>query len=572
MEGKRVSGPTGNRPHGESPSPTGGRGAGGRARPRRPGLTRPGSGSRPATRIRPGEIAPTQMVPIAVKYAGISAILLILFLVFVARSDLRIAVATADERINRNGIQLALMFSEAVDPFWADGTPETKHSQAQSALQLLLETRIQDPALEEDVLDVLVFGSDRNLFVARARGSVRRLSFEREQTLETAAGSRAGVEIRTGFLADQRARFFERPIFHEGNPVGAVQVFLSAAVIDHLGDELQASVLLNGLIALGVGIPVVLLVGTLLTRPIRELKRDMETVAAGDLEHQSAVRSHDELGKLAAAFNRMTHQLAEAQEQELRRQALERELSIATRIQSALLPETLPEVPGYQLSAHYLSAKEVGGDYYDFIPLDGERFGIVVADVSGKGIPGSLVMTMTRSLVRMAASIHPRVSDLLAQVNASLSRDMTRGMFVTMVYLAWDPGSGKIQIGRAGHDPVFLYQASEGAIGQLQPGGIALGMDRGPIFNQNLQVGEVALEPGDFLVLYTDGVTEAMDPEAREYTPERFVAVLEAAKDGSADAIIEAVIQDLAEHTAGAEQSDDVTLLVLKREVAAGSP
>jgi len=379
----------------------------------------------------------------------------------------------------------------------------------------------------------------------------------------------AGVEIRTGFLSvhgeSRRARFFERKILHEGREVGAVQVFLSAEAIDRLGDELFESVITNVLIALGIGMPVVLFVGTMLTRPIRELKRDMATVAQGDLEHQSAIRSHDELGSLAAAFNRMTHQLAEAQEQEVRRQSLERELSIATSIQSALLPEKVPQIRGYELASHYVSAKEVGGDYYDFIPLGGGRIGIVVADVSGKGIPGSLVMTMTRALLRMAAHAHERVGEMLGTVNENLSRDMTRGMFVTMLYVAFDPASGRLQIGRAGHNPAYLYQAAPGTIGLLQPGGIALGMDPGEVFRQSLQVGEVTLAPGDFLVLYTDGVTEAMDAGGNEYTPERFVEVLEAAKGASAAEIVAAVIEDLARHTGGAEQSDDVTMLVLKR-------
>jgi len=487
----------------------------------------------------------------------------VLFLLFVARSDLRIAVATADERINRSGIQLATMFAGEIDPFWARPGGSVSAS-SQSELERRLRARIEDPALAGDLLDVIVFGVDRSKFIARG-GKGNQVTLDDERPLVTEEGQRAGVEIRTGTLSGRRARFFERAIVFDGRTVGAVQVFISAAAIDSLGDELQSSVISSALIALAVGIPIVLLIGFALTRPVRELKRDMQVVASGNLDHKSAVRSHDELGSLAAAFNRMTHQLADAQEQEVRRQALERELSIATRIQSALLPERVPEIRGYQLASHYVSAKEVGGDYYDFIPLGGGRIGIVVADVSGKGIPGSLVMTMTRALLRMAAHAHERVGEMLGKVNENLSRDMTRGMFVTMLYVAFDPATGRLQIGRAGHNPAYLYQASAGTVGLLQPGGIALGMDPGEVFRQSLQVGEVTLAPGDFLVLYTDGVTEAMDAEGHEYTDERFVAVLEAAKGLGAPEIVESVVQDLARHTGGAEQSDDVTLLVLKR-------
>lgn len=507
-------------------------------------------------------------IPIAVKYAGVTAVLLVTFLLFVARSDLRLAVQTADETINNTGIKLAMMFSEEIEPFWArTGRTGAENSEAQESLQAMLGERIAHPAANRDVLDVVVLGADRQTFIAHGRTG-RELTLERSRSLETEAATRAGVEVRTGFLSaggrSQRVRFFERPIDFEDRQVGYVQVFLSADAIDRLNSDLTESVLVNCLIALIIGIPVVLLVGSLLTRPVRTLKRDMEAVAAGDLEHQSTVRSRDELGSLAAAFNGMTRRLAEAREQELRTQALERDLSIATRIQSALLPEKLPEIPGYELAAHYVSAKEVGGDYYDFIKLGDDRYGFVVADVSGKGIPGSLVMTMTRSLVRMAARVHPRVSDLLTRVNSSLTRDMTRGMFVTLIYIDFTPSDGKVRIARAGHNPAYLYQAAQGTIGQLAPSGIALGMDA-KVFPDQLQVGEFTLAPGDFLVLYTDGIIEAMDPDANEYTPERFAAVLEAVPEHDAETIVATVVADLADHTMGAEPSDDVTLLVLKR-------
>ncbi len=519
-------------------------------------------------RIRQSELAPAQTIPIAAKYAVVSAILLVSFLVFVAQSDLRLAVATVDEQINRTGIKDAAWLSNEIDPFWAK-SEHTDSVAAQSRLEELLRQRIQDPSAKSEVLDISVLGPQKQTFIARAwEGS--KLSWDPTGQYSSEMAAVAGVEIQSGSLTvggrERRVRFFEKPIELDGRVVGYIQVFLSADRIDLLVAELRSSVVTNVLIALVIGIPVVLLVGTFLTRPVRELKRDMETVASGDLSHQSSVRSGDELGSLAAAFNRMTHQLSDAQEQELRRQALERDLSIATRIQSSLLPEKLPQISGYQLAAHYVPAKEVGGDYYDFIALDGHRYGIVVADVSGKGIPGSLVMTMTRSLVRMAAHSHPRVCELLGQVNSNLSRDMTRGMFVTLIYFDFSPTDGRLQVGRAGHNPAYLYQAQKGSIGQIQPSGIALGMDAGPLFDQNLQVGQFYLESGDFLVLYTDGVIEAMDVDGNEYTPERFVAVLEAVKDHDAQTIVQAVIDDLAEHTAGAEPSDDVTLLVLKRD------
>lgn len=535
-------------------------GAGGPAGPR---TRRPTSG--PATRGRRGEVGRTGGVPIAAKYAGVTAVLLVIFLILVARSDLRSSLRKVDQLIHESGVAAAMLFAAEVDPYWARPDGDGGSSGAQGALAARLSARVADPALADRVLDVVVLGVDGRSFEANARGG-RSLAVRMGGSLRSERAEAAGVTVRAGSLDGRAVRMYAKPVLWEGRTVGSVQVYLSAESIRQVEDQFRSAVIRTVLIALLIGIPVVLVVGRYLTRPIRLLKRDMEVVAQGNLEHQSVVRTRDELGSLATAFNRMTHQLAEAQEAEFRRLSLERDLSIATRIQTSLLPEALPEIEGYDLAARYDSAKEVGGDLYDFIPLPGGRFGIVVADVSGKGIPGSLVMTMTRSLLRMAAHDHAEVSELLARVNENLSRDMSQGMFVTLVYLDFDPGTGRVRVGRAGHNPLYLYQASRGSVGQIQPQGIALGMDPGPLFEKALQVGEFQLEPGDFLVLYTDGVVEAMDPGGVEYSPERFVATLEGAREQDAASIVAAVNADLAAHVGAAEQSDDITLLVIRRD------
>ena len=514
-------------------------------------------------RLRPGELPPRQLFPIAAKYAVVTAVLLVVFLWIVVQSVLGVSREKVDTAINRTGV-MAASFARQLDPFWA------KSGGYRSEQQVLLEERLRQQAADSpEILDIIVLDALKSKYLGRA-GSGNSVEIgEITTVIDSPAAEKAGVTIKSGRLNNRRTRSYECPIVYEDREVGYVVVFLSADSIDELEDQLTSSAIQYVLLALLIGIPVVLIAGWVLTGPIRILKRDMETVAEGDLDHQSSVRTSDELGSLAAAFNRMTHQLADAQEAELRQLSLERDLSIANRIQGSLLPDSVPELTGYELGVHYVSAKEVGGDYYDFIPLEGGRIGIVVADVSGKGIPGSLVMTMTRSLVRMAAHAHPRVGDVLARVNENLSRDMTRGMFVTLIYFDFTPETGKLSVGRAGHNPAYLFQAARGSIGQIQPSGIALGMDKGPLFEESLKVGTFSLEVGDFLVLYTDGVVEAMDVAGNEYTTERFVAVLEAVREYDAQTIVETIVADLAEHTTGADPSDDVTLVILKR-VSAG--
>lgn len=506
-------------------------------------------------------------LPIAIKYGVVSALLLIASMVFLGSSVYFVSVRTADREINDKGIKAALLVATSIDPVWAD---DERSNDEKSRAQIRVGEQLRDFHAQkgaEGVLDIVIFEDAKpdSKYVEAASGS-NRLDWAAGDLLESAEADRAGVVVRAGELEGSAFRSYGAPLLLGDERAGYVRVFISAAEIDKLRGELMQSVTLMTLLALLVSIGVGILVGSLLTRPVRVLKSDMAIVARGDLSHKSAVRTGDELEALAHAFNRMTTHLAEAQELEASRKALERELAIATRIQNALLPDEVPEIPGYQLATYYESAKEVGGDYYDFIEIGQNRYGVVVADVSGKGIPGSLVMTMTRSLIRMAARDSGDPARILGRANASLFTDMTRGMFVTCIYCDFDANRGTVAVGRAGHNAAYHYRAAEARLDELQPGGIALGFDPGATFDQNLEIAEYALQPGDFLVLYTDGIIEAMDPEQNEYTPERFAAVLEACHEYTAEEIVATVLADVEEHAQGAEPSDDITLVIIKRD------
>jgi len=375
-----------------------------------------------------------------------------------------------------------------------------------------------------------------------------------------------GVVVQEGDVSGSDGvvpiRSFEKKL---SGGAGSVQLLLSARSIASLEEQLESSTTKLVWSALLIGIPLVLLVGFLLTRPVRRLREDMAMVTRGNLDHQSQVRTTDELGALASSFNRMTRFLAEAREQEMQAQAVARDLNIASGIQNALLPRELPEISGIQIAHYYQSAKEVGGDYYDVVSLDGDRAGIVVADVSGKGLSGSLVMTMTRSLVRMAARIHGDTRSMLESINASLSKDMTDGMFVTLAWAEIVADRGQVRIARAGHNPPLILRAN-GRVEQFQPGGIALGIDGGPVFQKALEISDVQLERGDALILYTDGIVEAMNNSGVEYGLEAFARVLQNLNSQEPQSLVDGVLADLEEHVAGAEPTDDITLVIARRE------
>jgi sigma-B regulation protein RsbU (phosphoserine phosphatase) len=261
----------------------------------------------------------------------------------------------------------------------------------------------------------------------------------------------------------------------------------------------------------------------------------------------------------------MTANLRAAQEAGVAQKALEHEMNLATRIQTRLLPAQIPEIPGFEIAAYYRAAREVGGDYYDFIQIDPQHVGMVVADVSGKGVPGSLVMTMTRSLLRMAAAGQDSPSETIRQVNRILAPDINPGMFVTLTYLVLHIPTRRIRIVRSGHNAPILYVARARKLIHLKPRGIALGLDpKGPLFDSELEVQQFTLKAGDFLVAYTDGIVEGKDPRGECYSDERFAQVIQREALGSAQNTIDAVIGDLESHRHDAEQSDDITLLILK--------
>ncbi|HBP17627.1 MAG TPA: hypothetical protein DEA08_07530 [Planctomycetes bacterium] len=339
--------------------------------------------------------------------------------------------------------------------------------------------------------------------------------------------------------------------------------FVRAARLDDVKDQLWKRIAVVTLCGAVAGILLTVLISAVLTGPIRELETDIAEVAGGNMEHQSRVRSTDEIGALAHVFNIMARNLRTAQENAVERQAFERELNIAKEIQEKLLPERIPQIPGLDIHSHYKSAKEVGGDYYDFIVIDQTHLGIIVADVAGKGIPGAMVMTMARSLVRLASVRNVSPGDTFKKVNRILAKDIRRGMFVTSAYMVLNVKTRTLKVASAGHNPVVLFRAASGENELIKPKGIALGFDKGTIFDNNIQEAEVQLEPGDRIVTYTDGVNEAMNNESEEFGDDRFYSLVKEHAGKSSKDFVDAVVTALDSHRGSAEQSDDITIVTL---------
>ena len=203
-------------------------------------------------------------------------------------------------------------------------------------------------------------------------------------------------------------------------------------------------------------------------------------------------------------------QLARLQQVEVReRERLEQELRVASVIQQTLLPKSVPEPPGWKMSAHYQPAREVGGDFYDFLDLPDGRIGLVVGDVTDKGVPAALVMATTRAIVRSAAERLVSPGRVLQRANELLYPDIPAKMFVTCLYAVLDPSDGRLQFANAGHDLPFLR--NEEGIQELRATGMPLGLMPGMTYEQK----EFTVKPGDSLLMYSDGLVEAHN-ERRE--------------------------------------------------------
>ncbi len=244
---------------------------------------------------------------------------------------------------------------------------------------------------------------------------------------------------------------------------------------------------------------------------------------------------------------------------------LDHDLEIARDIQRILLPAEAPLISGFEINGLNVPARQVSGDYFDYIKVDEERLGVAIADVSGKGVPASLIMAICRSVLRSQASQNPSPSEVLRKVNRQLYPDIKEDMFISMAYLILDHARNSVTLSRAGHDAPLLYKRATQTVAPIKAPGMVLGIDSGSVFDRITNDFNVPLEPGDCLVLYTDGVTEALDTEGFEFGIERTIQSVRASAVHGAAAIVTRVIEDVRNFSGSQPQNDDITLIAIRK-------
>lgn len=355
-------------------------------------------------------------------------------------------------------------------------------------------------------------------------------------------------------------------------PIGAIYVQLTPSSFGGNIFSFAGFWLFTALFWLVLTAPVGALFGMLTTRGLvrrlHRLNKATAQFAEGDYSQRVPVSRKDEIGQLEGQFNSMAEQLVEsiAQQKALtehqarleERARFEQELRTAQYIQRALLPKEVPTLPGWQLVPVYHPAREVGGDFYDFLPTQDGRLGIVIGDATDKGVSAALLMATTCTMLRTATKGAASPGEVLARVNDLLADNIPTGVFVTCFYAMLDPVSGRICYANAGHDLPYLRH--EGRVSELYATGMPLGLMPGSHYEEK----DAVLADGDNLLLYSDGLVEAHNDRREMFSFSYLATLLQ--EDVAGKELIDFLLQKLALFTGpGWEQEDDVTLVTVRR-------
>ncbi|NIM21959.1 MAG: SpoIIE family protein phosphatase [Candidatus Latescibacteria bacterium] len=361
--------------------------------------------------------------------------------------------------------------------------------------------------------------------------------------------------------------FFTTPVKSLDIPVGKVHLLYSKEEFHYSITRAITITLICALAALLLGIVFSLLLFQRISRPLDILMRGVREFGEGNLEAEIHIKAKNELRMLASSFNEMASKIAAAQRELVIKERMERELEIAREIQSTLLPKKIREPSGFEIGHYYQSAYEVGGDYMDVIPIDDDRTALVMADVSGKGVPGLVVMAMVKIMVQEFALKGLAPTEVIQRLNESLVNTTKQNMFVTLLFAIFDESNSELACSNAGHNPLLIYEHSIGTCRLVKMKGLPLGILADATFERQLTQYRAYLKPGDLILGYTDGLNESKNETGAQFTFERILRICKYyARDG-AKALVSKLVEAEANFRKSSPQTDDITLLALSAEM-----
>lgn len=354
--------------------------------------------------------------------------------------------------------------------------------------------------------------------------------------------------------------------------IGSVHLtYTTLYIADQLREARIATVRLT-LILFLFGLLGIYLLSNYFVEPIAKITRRVRRFTSGDLESELPLEGADEFFEISKAFNQMITRLNEERKSVVERERLAKELEVASQIQKTLLPENLTLIPGLEIEAYYRAASRIGGDLYDAFDIGGGKYCIVVADVSGKGIPASMVMSMLRTVIRIYAVQGASAREVLLKVYGYLQSNIPPGVFITLFLVHYDSTTNQVSAVSAGHNPLLLVRADSGKTERINPSGMPLGLPEceGRSFANSLKEAVFELEDGDLFMIYTDGVTETIDENGKQFGLERLEQTLLAntalESNPTARNAVGKMKASLVDFAKGKEFTDDITFIIARSE------
>jgi serine phosphatase RsbU (regulator of sigma subunit) len=531
-----------------------------------------------------GEMPKMRGGGIGMRLAFVLSGAIFLIMVIVAIVMILVVSSAVDKQIDEGGVAAARLLAAADVDVWKGryGIDELTQEREEQEKRLEFNKKRLSRVLFEDsqVLNAqIIVADDYDSFSTRRDAQGDMLPEDKKEAPQfriKPGGSSfdvGEVKVDYGFMTVGNryhdCRQYQCPIKNfEGERIGFASVVLSEAQISSQKWSLAGTIAVLFVIFIGLGVGMAFLVGRKITQPIKALIEDVTIVAGGDLSHHTAPQSGDEIGLLARTFDKMTKNLHEAQSREVELAKQKHQMHVAQEVQANLLPEKIPEVQGYEIVPYHRSSKEVHGTYYDVIRYPDGKVGILVAAASGTGIPAAMVMTMARSFFRSLGEKSEDPATMMKETNKLLSPDLRAGMYVEVIMVVLDPSSHKAKLVSAGPSTLFRFNFAEKKIVGIHSEGIALGFDKGPVFDKSLKEVEFEIGAGDRLVLNTPSVFTIKNHEGTELGPRGFAKAIHKLAMADSTTFVDRMVTIL-DNFAGHEIDDTaITFLTVRRKEA----
>ncbi|MCH8026871.1 MAG: SpoIIE family protein phosphatase [candidate division Zixibacteria bacterium] len=362
--------------------------------------------------------------------------------------------------------------------------------------------------------------------------------------------------------------YMSMPVKAGQNRLGTVHVtFSTAAVAEQLLNARVAIVRLT-MVLLLFGMLGIYLLSNYFVDPIARITRRVKRFTSGESESELPLEGAEEFFEISRAFNQMITRINRDRKIAIEQEGVAKEIEVASQIQKSLLPKKLPELPGLELDAYYKSASQVGGDLYDVMEVGDKKYCLVIADVSGKGVPASMVMSMLRTVLRIYSQGQSSAKKVLLKTNAYLKDNIPPGIFITAFVILYEADKKVMTAVSAGHNPMLYRHGKSGKIERINPGGMPLGMPgkSEDDFARSLKEVKLEIGRGDTFLLYTDGVTETSDSEGVQFGIDRlletFDGVTMSLNGNSVDKLSSKIIRKLKKYSGDKPFSDDITMLL----------